>query len=217
MKHALRALARALRRRLLSDRERAIEEWKASGMERRRLEYDLDERSVVVDVGGYEGQWASDVFARFRCTVHVYEPVAEFAGRIRARFGQNPQIVVHDFGLAGRTRADRIYRRDVGSSVFGSGGDSEPIRLVRAADAFAEAGIEHVDLIKLNVEGGEYELLEHLLDDGWISRIRHLQVQFHDNVPEWRERLASLRARLEETHELEWRHELVWESWRRRA
>ena len=34
-----------------------------------RLVSDLDESSLVFDVGGFEGQWASDIFGRFACRV----------------------------------------------------------------------------------------------------------------------------------------------------
>jgi hypothetical protein len=39
------------------------------------LEYDLNADSVCIDIGGYEGQWASDIFGRYGCTIHVFEPV----------------------------------------------------------------------------------------------------------------------------------------------
>lgn len=212
------AVYRSARRRLLSERERAIEEWKAAGHESLRLDYDLDESAVVVDVGGYGGQWTSDIVARYLCRVHVYEPVPAFAERIRRRFARNPLVTVHEVGLAAATREEAMYVRDTASSVFGEGpGPSETIRLVRAADAFRDAEIERIDLLKLNIEGSEYELLEHLIDDGWIEGIRHVQVQFHDLGPGSRKRMEELRARLAATHELSWRKELVWESWKRRA
>jgi len=202
----------------MSDRERAIQEWKAAGREELRFDYDLDESSVVVDAGGYAGQWASDVVARFLCRVHVFEPVPDFAERIRTRFARNPLVTVHAVGLAAQTREVPIALRGTGSSIVGGNGAAPTavVPLVRAADAFEGAGIERVDLIKVNIEGAEYELLEHLADARWISRIRHLQVQFHDSGPGSDARMRALQSRLAETHELMWRHELVWESWRRR-
>ena len=87
---------------------------------------------------------------------------------------------------------------------------------MRAADAFAEAGIERVDLLKLNVEGAEYEVLEHLAVTEWLPRIRFLQIQFHDIGAGSDARMRALQAWLGQTHQLMWQYELVWESWRRR-
>jgi len=202
----------------MSERERAIEAWKAAGREDLRIDYDLDESSLVVDAGGYAGQWASDVVGRFLCRVHVYEPVPAFAEQIRARFARNPLVAVHAVGLAGETRDVPIELRGTGSSIVGANGAAPTavVPLVRASEAFDEAGIDRIDLIKVNIEGAEYELLEHLAAAGWLPRIRHVQVQFHDIGPGSAERMRALRARLAETHEVLWRHELVWESWRRR-
>jgi hypothetical protein len=42
-----------------------------------RLEFDPSPDGVVLDVRGYEGQWASDIFARYGCRIHVFEPVPQ--------------------------------------------------------------------------------------------------------------------------------------------
>jgi len=45
-----------------------------------RLNYDmLDEKSIVLDIGGYKGDWASSIFSKYCCTIHVFEPVSYFA------------------------------------------------------------------------------------------------------------------------------------------
>src|SRR4051794_32654586 len=86
----------SIRRGPVTDRERLVETWHAmNGDTTLRLDFPLDTSSVVADVGGYQGQWASDIYARFRCRIHVYEPAAECADRIRERFEHNPDIVVH--------------------------------------------------------------------------------------------------------------------------
>jgi hypothetical protein len=70
--------------------------------------------------------------------------------------------------------------------------------------------------MKVNIEGGEYDLLDHLIESGLIQRVRWLQVQFHDFVPNAAERMRAIQDRLRATHEPEWQHEFVWESWRRK-
>src|SRR3954451_14159129 len=85
-------------------RERVLARWRADhGDERLRLDYALTSSSVVFDVGGYQGQWASDIFSRFLCRVDVFEPVKEFAQEIERRFSGNDAIVVHAFGLGATT------------------------------------------------------------------------------------------------------------------
>jgi FkbM family methyltransferase len=179
-----------------------------------RLEYDLNGDSIVFDVGGYEGQWASDIHAMYGCRVHIFEPVPEFANRIKKRFTRNPRILTHNFGLSSQTMVARLAVCGDGSSVHRQGTDMRDIRLVCAREFMAEEGIAHIDLMKINIEGGEYEVLQHLIDTGLIERITNVQVQFHDCVQFARARRANLQRQLEHTHELTYDFSFVWESWR---
>lgn len=212
------ALSRLSATLWLPEQERRVRAWYAEGGPRRQLEYALDERSLVLDLGGYEGQWTSDVVARYGCRVHVFEPVPEFARAIAKRFAQNPRVSVHDFGLGARTETIRMSLAADGTSALRViGTQTVEGRIERAADWFAGENVTRVDLMKVNIEGGEYALLEHLLDAGLISRIGNLQVQFHDFVPDARARMDAIRQRLTRTHEPEWQFEFVWESWRLRV
>ena len=44
--------------------------------------------------------------------------------------------------------------------------------------------ILNIDYLKLNIEGSEYELLDHIIDTGFIKNINHIQIRFHNFVPE---------------------------------
>ena len=41
-----------------------------------RLDYDLNEDSIVFDVGGYRGDFTSAIFNKYNCNVYVFEPVS---------------------------------------------------------------------------------------------------------------------------------------------
>jgi FkbM family methyltransferase len=175
----------------------------------------LDEQSIVLDVGGYKGQWASDIYAKYGCTVHVFEPVPAFADAIATRFSRNSRIVVHRFGLADVTTRTRICVSADSSSVLRDGSAYAEIDLIRAADFFAEFRIGEVGLMKINIEGGEYQLLPHLIAEKLINRIVSLQVQFHDFVDNARELRDRIRAALRQTHEPTYSFDFIWENWKR--
>jgi hypothetical protein len=69
----------------------------------------------------------------------------------------------------------------------------------------------------VNIEGGEYELLEAMLQQGLAGRVRYFQIQFHDHVPGAEERAGRIRQGLAATHELQWSFPWIWESWRRKG
>lgn len=204
---------------LLSPSRPSLREWRqADGDKIMRIDYDLSSDSVVLDVGGYEGQWASDIVARYGCRIHVFEPVRQYASQIARRFERNPLVTVHPFGLS--VRDERVHASLAGDSTshIRSRSDEDIMIELRGADTvFRDLGLEQVDLIKLNIEGAEYTLLDHLIETGLIHRIVDLQVQFHDICISSAEEMSRLRTRLAATHDPTFVFDFVWENWRRRS
>jgi FkbM family methyltransferase len=194
--------------------------WRRDGADRLRYEYDLGPESIVVDAGGYEGQWTSDIVAMYGCRVHVFEPMPAYAERIERRFARNPLVTVHAEGLAPADGSARLsLSGDASSHALAADGDgaSVEIRLRGVEGFFAELGDgARVDLMKLNIEGAEYDLIERLIDSGLIERVVDLQVQFHDYFPDARERMLGLRERLARTHRQTYSYDFLWENWRLR-
>lgn len=179
-----------------------------------RLDYPLEPNSVVMAVGGYKGNWTSDIFGAYVCTVHVYEPVADFVSVLTRRFRKNPHIQIHPVGLSNRDQVVPIMVDSDKSSVLTRGG-RDRVTLVDAKHVIEEIG--PVDLMMLNIEGSEYEVIERICASGAISMIRHLQVQFHDFVPNAVQRRRNAQEMLQATHSIEWEFPFIWESWTRRA
>lgn len=196
---------------------RAFRRWFADrGDETLRLDYpDLGRDSLVVDAGGFHGEWAGAIRDRYRCRVAVFEPVAGFAGLLRRRFAGDEAVTIVQAGLAGADGRRRIrVDGDASSSAGGGdGGHEEECEFIAADRWFSEQRVATVDLLKVNIEGGEFELFEHLLDRGLMPRIRHLQVQFHRFVPQADARRAAIRQRLAQTHRCTWDYHFVWENW----
>lgn len=180
-----------------------------------RLNYQLDANSLVFDLGGYEGQWASDIFAKYCCTVHVFEPIVEFADNIEMRFAQNPKIIVHKFGLSARDQTVQIHFDHNQSSMYASGVDVREAKLISIQNFLKTEKIEWVDLMKINIEGGEYDLLDHLIDANLAKQIANIQVQFHDHMLNAEERMKRIQEALEKTHHLTYQYPFVWENWKR--
>jgi FkbM family methyltransferase len=214
-----RAISR-VERSLFPVSQRTVDRWFADGGDARfRFDYPLDENSLVLDFGGYQGQWTSDLYARYQCSIIVFEPVHSFSQEIAARFFGNEDVTVCNFGLGGSTRAENLSLSADGSSMFGGSGEgaetSVAIRIEDAKQWLDEARIETVALAKLNIEGGEYELLERLIEIGFIPKIRDLQIQFHDIAPDSKDRMGAIQTELARTHHLTYQYEFVWENWSR--
>jgi len=183
-----------------------------------RLNYDLSDESIVFDLGGYKGQWASDIFAKYRPSVFVFEPVKSFADAIDKRFEKNERIKIFTLGLGQSSRDEEIHISDDGSSIFGKSKDKERIKIVDANDWIQQnlTPNQEIDLMKINIEGGEYELLDRLIESQLVNRVKNIQVQFHNISNDSAPHMEKIQSELKKTHKLTYQYRFVWENWQRK-
>ena len=87
---------------------------------------------------------------------------------------------------------------------------------VMSSRVLDSCGIERVDLCKVNIEGGEYDLFDRLIECDWTSRITNLSIQFHEWHPNAYRRRRAIRRALQRTHTEVWNYPFVWELWQAR-
>jgi len=172
--------------------------------------------TIWMKILSFDGQWASDLYSRYNCRIMCFEPVPEFARRIEERFRHNQRIQVYEFGLGAETREEPIYICGTGSSVYWRSRTHygrEFIHIYDVKELFKKEAINHVSLMKINIEGGEYELLERLIETRLLNYIENLQVQFHNIERDSEGRMNSIYQGLRETHTPIYQYKFVWESW----
>jgi FkbM family methyltransferase len=128
------------------------------------------------------------LIARFGCSVDAFDPVPEAAAHVAAAARHEPRLRFHPVGLwssdttlrFSEPRAAGFVSRSA-TDMHGTGGGLElDVRSVRSV--MDEFGHERIDLLKLSAEGSEYEILDHVLDEGLDVRI--LCVEYAQPAPE---------------------------------
>jgi FkbM family methyltransferase len=127
------------------------------------------------------------LIARFGCTVHAFDPVPEAIAYARAAAAAEPRFVLHPAGLWSQDGSLRFYDHREPGFVSHSATDMHdtgtyfeaPVRSV--ASLMREFGHDHVDLLKLSVEGSEYEIVGNVLDQQLDVRV--LCVEFAQPAP----------------------------------
>ena len=199
-----------------TEHDKELRRWYSDDVDdERRYDYDLGSDSLVIDLGGYKGQWASDIYARYNCRILVFEPVKSFADKIAKRFAHNPRVKVFRVALGANRRQGIIGLNNDGSSVYRDAPTKDVIQFEDVTEFFAQHNIDSADLMKVNIEGGEYELLPRMIETGLIKTIRHLQIQFHDIEFGSETRMKEICAELSKTHKPTYQYKFVWESWTR--
>ena len=197
----------------------ALEKWyKEDPHSLRRSSFDfLGDDSIVFDLGGYEGQWASDIAARYSCNIFIFEPVKEYYDIISDRFKFNRKIKCFQWGLSDKASQVEINVNEFASSIFQQDkhpSKKESISLKSFSDFRGQNQLETIDLMKINIEGGEYDLLEGIISNGEISCVNNLLIQFHNFVPDANKRKQNIKKNLAQTHQVIFDFEYVWEHWK---
>lgn len=198
-----------------------VQKWfSVNGDQTLRLNYPLNEDSVVVDLGGYEGQFAYNIYQKYNCNVYVFEPFLSYYKSIDSRFKNNEKIRVYDYGVSGKTENLHIVDSNDGSYILESREVEnianlkiETVKVKSFKEAYEEIGVDTIDLLKINVEGSEYDIMKNIFDSNLTSKINNYQIQFHHLSSECDKLLYDIREELSKTHKQDWNYEWVWENW----
>jgi hypothetical protein len=166
-------------------------EWQEKNLEHMRYEYDLKPDDWVFDIGSYRREFADEIIRRYGCHVECFDALDNKAAWLFDGFIEMAN--------------DYLY-----TSIYGDG----PKKSFRCVDV-ARFIDKPIALMKINIEGGEYELIKYLAKKHLLKMIKNLQIQFHivDDLFTTTNRYEYVRELLSETHTLTWRFPFVWESW----
>ncbi len=180
----------------------------------RRYEFDLNENSVVIDAGGYKGEWAQKISAMYSCRIFIFEPVREFFDEIDSLFSKNQKIIAYNVGLSDKYEKVKINLDNDATSIFGESDNTQEIVLHDFNQTIIDNKIEKIDLMKINIEGGEYALLRSMIANGTHKKVKNILVQFHKISEFYESSKLAISNELERTHERVWGYEFIWECWR---
>ena len=171
------------------------ERWQNLGLEPLRYCYKLKPNDIVFDVGSYRREFADKIAHKFKCKVLCFDAL--------------------DNTAAGTQDG---YLEVGGNYLYTSHYDFKNRHLVKCCDlARVVKEQKEVALMKMNIEGYEYELIPHLIISGVMERVKNLQVQFHLIEGKECEKLyETIFLGLSITHKITWRYPFVWESWERK-
>tara|TARA_B100000900_G_C20586468_1_gene719805 strand:+ start:622 stop:1305 length:684 start_codon:yes stop_codon:yes gene_type:complete len=196
----------------------AYNEWqKVRGDELLRYEYNLNKNSIVFDLGGYKGDFASKIYNKYKSTIYIFEPIEEYYNLIVKRFLNINNVRIYNFGLSSTDEKVKINLNNDGSSVYfkseSPSSNFKNINLKNIVNFIKKNNVKKIDLMKINIEGGEFEVIPELIKTNLISRVDNLQVQFHEFIDNSKYKRDEIQKKLRKTHRLTYNYYFVWENW----
>jgi FkbM family methyltransferase len=177
--------------------------------------------SIIVDAGAHRGEFSAEIIQRFGSRCHLIEanpdlaaklsvPGAEIIsaalaardGRATFQFNANPESgtimakgATPITGSAGVSPASFLStgRQDAGAPR------QETVETISLPTLMQRFQLDHIDLLKLDIEGAEFDLVDQTPDDVW-RRVGQITVEFHDFQKHFAGRglFERARARLEQ-------------------
>lgn len=145
----------------------------------------LTAESVVVDVGlGEDVSFSRSLIDRYGCTVHGFDPTPKAIRYVRG-LGEK-RLVLHEFGVADKRGPAQFYLPNDDSHVSGSlvmeshvGQTRINVELLTMSDVFRVVGSSRIAILKLDIEGAEYDLIDSADFRDCASGIDMICVEFH--------------------------------------
>lgn len=148
-------------------------------------EVNAEGTKVVVDLGAHIGDTAY-YFSKVAEKIYAVEPNQEVFECLRrnVRDLKMEKVVPINKAVAARTGKSRLYcteKNEVGASMIPFTADKKgfDIETISMEDLFNEYKIEYADLVKMDIEGAEYEVIESESFAKVAHRIGRMIIEIH--------------------------------------
>jgi FkbM family methyltransferase len=137
--------------------------------------------SVIYSGGvGEDITFEQELIRRYGVKIHIFDPSPVAARTIS--LANAAGLLFEPVGLAASSAAKFSVGGGTDSSTWLKAGGSDTLACTSLAEEMKKNGHSFIDLLKIDIEGFEYEVLESCFAEN--IRIKQLCVEFHDFFPE---------------------------------
>jgi FkbM family methyltransferase len=160
---------------------------------------DLHAQSVVYGGGvGRDISFEHALVKRFGCDVVLFDPSPTGAETMSLAENQIPQFKFHPVALAGQCGQLTFAppKDQAEGSWFAQKGSAATLEVpcVDLLTLMRRNGHDHIDLIKIDIEGAEYDVIDHVLEHR--LRVRQILVEYHHQMLPGIRRSQTIRSML---------------------
>lgn len=146
----------------------------------------LSSKSIIMSFGiGEDVSFDEYIIKNFNAPVYGFDPTPKSINWVKENF-RNPNFIFSDYGISSKNEVVQFYLPKNDEYVSGSTtiheGTSENkainVNLKSLSSIIKDLNIKNIDVLKMDIEGSEYDVLENILD----SKIypKQLLIEFHD-------------------------------------
>jgi hypothetical protein len=192
-----------------------VSRWRKSGLNESLWRINTYSDSPVVDIGSHKGDFLEKRLMLEPTKQYFgYEPILEFFESSAAKFKPFPNVVLRNFGLSNKNEFATFRQNGDATGVMQVEGVGMKVQLrdIAKEEIFSRS----LSLVVCNIEGGEYNLVDRLVEKNMIKNIEVLLIQTHDVDDFSKQKMIEMRRQLSKTHFPEFKYDFIWDSWIRK-
>lgn len=156
-------------------------------------EYNLDliklsKSPTILDLGGHIGAFSIPVATKLNnvCTIHTFEPQKDNYKLLLRNIKQNKAISIHPQNIAISNRNGKGFLHSITKNTdayyLEKKSKKKPNCVVKTLpDSLKNYKISTIDIVKIDIEGGEYQLFQHLDTMEFLrNHAKYIFMEFHN-------------------------------------
>ena len=150
----------------------------------------INKKSIIYSLGvGEDITFDSEVMDHFKCQVFAFDPTPKSIEWVKKNVSDK-NFKFSPFGISKSSGVKKFYKPKNQLHVSGSLYDSdvvnkndyENLNFITLIDAMKEYDHQKINVLKMDVEGAEYEIIEHIKENN--IQIDQILVEFHSLIIE---------------------------------
>lgn len=174
----------------------------------------LPENPLILNIGGFKGDSTEFLFNIYGGKIYVVEPIPQYIEILQSRFEENKSIVIIPMALGAHNSQIELAISEDLTGRFANGDRKITVDSIGIVKLIEKIG-KMPDLILMNIEGGEFDVLDEMLSKENQLTYPNLCIQFHDVFAGAAERRESIRSKLLLDHKEIINFPWVWEVWKK--
>lgn len=142
----------------------------------------IDNLNVVIDIGANVGLFTKYMLYKNAKKVFCYEPNKSAFDCLSKNYQNNSSVFLNNLAVSTNNDKLRLYL-DVNNTLVSSAkrntSDFYDVDSITLKQILTQHNLEKVDLIKIDIEGMEYELIAHMEDDVF-DKVNSFIIEYHD-------------------------------------
>lgn len=147
-------------------------------------DFNISDKKIVLDIGANVGLWSKYIIYKGSSKVYCFEPNRKALEHLNKTFKAENNVTIFNLGIYKEKSKIPFYIDESNSLVSSvlSDSNNQPsyeIECITLKDALEMTGETKIDLVKMDIEGAEFEVIDNL--DSYISsKIDSFLIEYHD-------------------------------------